>query len=83
MGSSTSNEWYAFRNRAAAVSHIRSTFDRHAFVDNYTFIDETSEYYRTDDLEATETEDGEISYSIPAGVQPASLAEMIACESRF
>jgi hypothetical protein len=83
MGSSPSNEWYAFRNRAAAVSHIRSTFDRQAFVDNYTYISDTSEYYRTDDLESTETEDGEISYRIPAGVKPASLADMIACESRF
>ena len=83
MGSSPNNEWYAFRDRAAAVSHIRSAFDRQAFVDNYTYIDETSEYYRTDDLDATETDDGEISYSIPSGVKPASLAEMIACESRF
>jgi hypothetical protein len=83
MGSSASNEWYAFSDRAAAVTHIRSTFDRQAFVDNYTYIDETSEFYRTDDLEATETEDGGIAYSVPAGVKPASLAEMIACESRF
>ncbi|OBQ34408.1 MAG: hypothetical protein AN487_18270 [Anabaena sp. CRKS33] len=81
MGSSPNNEWYAFRDRAAAVTLIISTFDRQAFVDNYTYVD--SEFYRTDDLEATKTDDGEIVYSIPAGVKTASLAEMIACESRF
>lgn len=82
-GSSPWNEWYAFRDRPAAINQIRSLFERQAFVDNYTYIDETSEFYRTDDLEATETEDGGIAYSVPAGVKPASLAEMIACESRF
>lgn len=83
MGSSPNNEWYALRDRAAAVGQIRETFNRQAFVDNYTYVDETSEFYRTDDLEATETDDGEIVYTIPEGVKPASLAEMIACESRF
>lgn len=83
MGSSPNNEWYAFRDRAAAVSQIRETFNRQAFVDNYTYLDETSEYYRTDDLDATEATEGEIVYTIPKGVKPASIAEMIACESRF
>jgi hypothetical protein len=83
MGASANNEWYAFRNRQAAISHIRSLFERQAFVDNYTYLDEEAEFYRTDDLEATETDDGEIVYTIPEGVKPASLAEMIACESRF
>jgi hypothetical protein len=83
MGSSPNNEWYAFRDRPAAISHIRSLFERQAFVDNYTYLDEEAEFYLTDDLEATETEDGEISYSIPVGVKPASIADMIACESRF
>jgi len=83
MGSSANNEWYAFRDRAAAVSHIRSMFDRQAFVDNYTYLDEAAEFYRTDELEATETDDGEIVYTIPKGVKPASIGEMIACESRF
>ena len=82
MGSSPNNEWYAFRDRAAAVSHIRNTFERQAFVDNYTYLDETSEYYRTDDLEATET-DYEITYTVPEGIEPAGLGEMIQCESRF
>jgi hypothetical protein len=83
MGSSANNEWYAFRDRPAAISHIRALFERQAFVDNYTYLDEEAEYYRTDDLDATETEDGEISYSIPCGVKPASIADMISCESRF
>ena len=82
MGSSPNNEWYAFRDRAAAVSHIRNTFERQAFVDEYTYLDETSEYYRTDDLEATET-DYEITYTVPEGIEPAGLGEMIQCESRF
>jgi len=83
MGSSANNEWYAFPNRPAAISHIRSLFGRQVFVDNYTYLDDAAEFYRTDDLETTETDDGEISYLIPAGVKPASIADMIACESRF
>lgn len=82
MGSSAGNEWYAFRDRAAAVSYIRSSFERQAFVDNYTYIDEASEYYHTDELDATET-DYEIVYTVPEGIEPAGLGEMIQCESRF
>lgn len=83
MGSSANNEWYAFRDRPSAINQIRSLFERQAFVDNYTYLDDAAEFYRTEDLEATETEDGEIVYTIPEGVTPASIAEMIACESRF
>lgn len=83
MGTSPNNEWYAFRDRPAAISYIRSMFDRQAFVDNYTYIDDLAEYYRTLDLDSVETEDGDIRYSVPEGVTPASLTDMIACESRF
>jgi hypothetical protein len=83
MGSSANNEWYAFRDRPAAISHIRSLFGRQVFVDNFTYLDEWAEYYRTSDLEATETDEGRIVYTMTRVVKPASLAEMIDCESRF
>lgn len=75
-GSSPFNEWYLFRDRAAALKVVSTTFNSQTFIDRFMEVD--GEYY---DLENVEP-DGE-EWKVRTGAQAADIQDMVQAESRF
>lgn len=78
-GSSPFNEWYAFRDRAAAIDFIDSTFHSQSFIDGFEWIND--DYYRTADVEWVSEDSDE--RRLKPGATPAGIDEMVQAESRF
>ena len=83
FGSSPSNEWYEFDDRADAIDLIGKTFDSQPFMDGFCWFD--GEIYDFDQFttESMQAADDPEGYVLKEGAEVASLDEIVQAESRF
>jgi hypothetical protein len=76
-GTSPSNEWYHFTDRASALEFIFENFHSQTYYDQFVFVGD--EIYDIDDMLWSE----EDTPLVKNNASPADLSEVIRAESRF